>query len=172
MTADTRFTNATKLDAKKAPMDLLPWEAVQGVAEVLDFGRVKYSENNWRKGFQWCRLMAACLRHCFAWLSGEDKDAESGLSHIDHATCCLMFLSAHIKSKMGIDNRYKSAPEQADLPAARVPKNAPEMQWWLTEMNGDHLDGPFISRDVAEVARRYHVEQRNRLVLITSRFKP
>ncbi len=103
---DIRFS-AVKFDADKPPMDLLPPEALAGVAQVLDFGRHKYAADNWRKGFDWRRLAGACLRHVFAWLGGEDKDQESGLSHIDHAICCLMFLSAHIKGGLGKDDRYK-----------------------------------------------------------------
>lgn len=104
--SDDRFTHAVKMDENKPPLDLIPWEAMDGVARVLDFGRVKYEAHNWRKGFKWTRLAAAALRHIFSWLSGEDKDKESGLSHIDHALCCLMFLSAHIKNaNMGKDDR-------------------------------------------------------------------
>ncbi len=89
-------------------MDLIPWEAMEGVARVLDHGRSKYSAHNWRGGFDWGRLAGACLRHVFAWLSGQDLDPESGLSHIDHALCCLMFLTAHIKSGLGKDDRHKA----------------------------------------------------------------
>lgn len=98
--------NGTKHDSGKPPMELLPWEAVEGVAQVLDHGRTKYSAHNWRGGFVWGRLAGAALRHLFAWLSGQDKDSESGLSHVDHAACCLMFLSAHIKSGLGRDDRH------------------------------------------------------------------
>jgi hypothetical protein len=101
---ESRFT-ATKFDQNKPPLDLLPWEAVEEVARVLDFGRQKYAAHNWRKGFLWTRLAAACLRHVFAWLSGQDKDPESGLSHIAHACCDLMFLLAHIVSELGKDDR-------------------------------------------------------------------
>jgi hypothetical protein len=118
--SDTRFTAATKLDANKPPMELIPWEAMVGVAQVLDFGRVKYAAHNWRKGFQWGRLAAAALRHIFAWLSGQENDPESGLSHIDHATCCLMFLSAHIKGELGEDDRAQVLLA-ADRPERRPP---------------------------------------------------
>ena len=31
-------------------------------------------------------------RHIFAWWGGEDKDPETGFSHLAHAACCLLFL--------------------------------------------------------------------------------
>lgn len=112
--SDSRFT-ATKFDAKKPPMELIPWEAMEGVARVLDFGRVKYAAHNWRKGFEWGRLVGAGLRHVFKFLGGEDLDPESGEHHIDHALCCFMFLSAHIKGGLGKDDRahvlLKEQPE-------------------------------------------------------------
>ena len=105
--SDIRF-KAVKFDSNKPPMDLIPHEAMVEVAKVLDFGRVKYAADNWRKGFHWRRLAGACLRHVYSWLGGEDKDPESGLSHIAHAICCLMFLMAHITSELGEDDRYKA----------------------------------------------------------------
>ena len=34
----------------------------------------------------------ACHRHLQAWWSGERLDKESGLPHLAHAVCCLLFL--------------------------------------------------------------------------------
>ena len=161
--SDNRFT-ATKLDTNKPPMDLIPWEAMTGVAQVLDFGRQKYAPHNWRKGFLWSRLVSAALRHMFTWLSGEDNDPESGMSHIDHALCCLMFLSAHIKSGLGKDDRAcrlltegrADVPEQ--LPAAPVPKHKNKRWFIVYALSGGTVDnvgsspGPFISREVAQNA--------------------
>ncbi len=100
-------TEGTKHDAGKPPMELIPWEALEGAARVLDHGKKKYTAHNWRGGFLWGRLAGAALRHLFAWLGGQDLDPESGLPHIDHALCCLMFLSAHVRSGLGVDDRYK-----------------------------------------------------------------
>lgn len=149
--SESRFTAATKLDAKKPPMELLPWEALEGVALVLDFGRVKYSPWNWRKGFEWGRLSGAAVRHIFAWIGGQDKDPESGLSHIDHAICCLMFLSAHIKSQLGKDDRAKTLE---DAPVT-LPIRTTGWQWHSRNKAGEwraslKYTGIFSSPDDAD----------------------
>lgn len=101
---------ALKFDQGKPDMSLLSPYFLEEVTKVLDFGKKKYAAHNWRKGFIWSRPAAAALRHIFSWLKGEDKDPESGLSHLAHAACCLMFLIEFIETKNGTDDRYK--PEQ------------------------------------------------------------
>jgi len=63
--------------------------------------------HNWRKGIEITRLIGAALRHLFAFLRGEDNDPESGLSHIAHCSCCLMFISEIHRTKPELDDRVK-----------------------------------------------------------------
>jgi hypothetical protein len=100
-------SGAIKADGGKPRMDLLPREALIGTAEVLGFGAQKYADHNWRKGFAWSRIYGAALRHLTAWFAGEDLDPESGLSHLDHAACCVMFLQTYVKTSTGTDDRYR-----------------------------------------------------------------
>ena len=83
---------AVKNDIAKPPMDLLSTCWLEGVARVMGFGAKKYAKDNWRKGMLWSRLIAACLRHLLSFNDGEDRDPESGESHLLHASCCLMML--------------------------------------------------------------------------------
>lgn len=99
---------ANKLDAGKVRLDLLSGPAILGVGRVLTFGLQKYQAHNWRNGLAWSRLIAAAMRHLFAFADGEELDAESGLPHLDHAICCLMFLSEYQKTKTGTDDRWVS----------------------------------------------------------------
>lgn len=96
-----------KFDGGKPPVELLSSVAMIRTAKVLDFGRIKYDTHNWRKGMEWSRLLGAALRHLFAYLGGEDKDPETGLSHLDHAACCIMFLQEYEEKGIGEDDRYK-----------------------------------------------------------------
>ena len=95
-----------KFDAQKPRMDLLDGHAIEQLARVLTFGAQKYDAHNWRKGIGKSRLIAAALRHLFAYLRGEDRDPESGLSHVAHAMCCCMFLVG-LEHRPELDDRYK-----------------------------------------------------------------
>jgi hypothetical protein len=102
-----RLSGGTKLDENKNRLDLLsaPW--IEGVGHVLTFGAKKYEAHNWRKGIQTSRLLGAALRHLFAYLRGEDLDPETGLSHLLHASCCVMFAFELSLTKPELDDRYK-----------------------------------------------------------------
>lgn len=95
-----------KFDAGKLPLELLPTDALEGVTRVLQFGAQKYARRNWEKGINYSRLVGAVLRHTFAWLRGEDKDPETGLSHMAHAACeCLFILAFELRGRTDLDDR-------------------------------------------------------------------
>jgi hypothetical protein len=99
--------SALKFDTDKLPVNLLSSEALLQTAAVLKFGADKYHAHNWRDGFAWSRPLAAAMRHIMAYNDGEDKDPESGLSHLAHAACCIMFLLEFEKTHPELDDRYK-----------------------------------------------------------------
>ena len=94
-----------KDDAEKLPYDLLPPELLKATAEILKFGADKYGKYNWAKGMDWSRVFAALQRHSWAWWSGEDKDPETGKSHLAHLACCVAFLLAYEERGIGNDDR-------------------------------------------------------------------
>jgi hypothetical protein len=102
-----QFGSALKFDGDKLPLHLLSTEAMNQTAAVLKFGAQKYAEHNWRKGFAWSRPLSAAMRHITAFNNGEDTDPESGLSHLAHAACCIMFLLEFEKTHPHLDDRYK-----------------------------------------------------------------
>jgi len=87
-----KLGNGIKNDQNKIRMDLLSPYALIGTATVLTYGANKYEDRNWEKGLQFSRVFGALLRHLMAFWMGQDIDPETGLSHLDHASCCLMFL--------------------------------------------------------------------------------
>ena len=99
--------SAMKFDDNKLPVNLLSTEALNQTAAVLKFGADKYHAHNWRDGFAWSRPLAAAMRHIMAFNDGEDRDPESGLSHLAHAACCIMFLLEFEKTHPELDDRYK-----------------------------------------------------------------
>lgn len=94
-----------KDDHGKAPYHLLAPEMMDGTAQVLAFGAAKYAPRNWEKGMDWSRPFSALMRHMWAWWRGEGKDPETGMSHLWHASCCIMFLVAYEERKAGNDDR-------------------------------------------------------------------
>jgi hypothetical protein len=100
-----------KFDGDKPRMDLIDRAAMEELAHVLGFGAKKYAAHNWRKGINYSRLVGAALRHIHAFNDGEDKDPESGYSHIGHAMCCLMFLMGTIKHNPDMDDRWNKDNE-------------------------------------------------------------
>lgn len=97
-------TTAVKFDQGKLDWSLIPIDSVEEILKVLEFGKVKYDSWNWAKGegFKYSRVFNSTIRHLFAWFRGEDKDPESGLSHLAHAGCNILFLLYFVKHK----NRY------------------------------------------------------------------
>lgn len=95
-----------KNDAEKPTFDLLPLELLADVDKVLHYGAKKYgSPGNWKQleGFKYSRAYNALLRHMIAWHNGEDNDPETGISHLAHAMCNLLFLMYHFQLKNGDD---------------------------------------------------------------------
>jgi hypothetical protein len=96
-----------KHDSEKAPLDLIPYEALEQIAKVLAFGASKYGRHNWKNGFEYSRLIAAALRHLNQYNAGEDADPESDISHVAHSACNLLMLLWMQKHKPELDNRWK-----------------------------------------------------------------
>ena len=124
-TSDRRVTEGRKDDAGKARWDLVPWGTMSKVAEVLTYGAEKYGDDNWRAVPEpERRYFAAAMRHMVAWQGGEACDPESGLPHLAHAMCCLMFIDA-IASRSAPDSAYvamctlRGVSDETDIERAR-----------------------------------------------------
>lgn len=84
-----------KFDAGKLDYTLVPFEAVDEIVKVLMFGARKYDRDNWRhvdNAMQ--RYTAAAFRHLTAYNKGEATDPETGISHLAHVGCCILFMLA------------------------------------------------------------------------------
>lgn len=101
------MSGGIKHDQGKVPLELLSTKALREMAKVMDFGRQKYNAHNWRKGIEWSRVIGAALRHLTSFNDGEDRDPETGISHLAHAACCLMFLLEYETEHQELDDRFK-----------------------------------------------------------------
>ncbi|MEM4214121.1 MAG: DUF5664 domain-containing protein [Candidatus Methanomethylicaceae archaeon] len=98
---------ALKYDKGKLRWDLLPWEQVESVVKVFEFGAKKYGEGNWQNGILISRLYAATLRHLTAFWALEDTDPETKLPHLAHCIANLLMMAWTLHNKPKYDDRYK-----------------------------------------------------------------
>lgn len=92
-----------KADAGKPRPSLLPAKALHDVVAVLEHGAQKYGVDNWRNVDDKRRYLDAALRHLMAVMEGglDEEDGDSGLPHLAHAACSLLFLLELRKRKGG-----------------------------------------------------------------------
>ncbi|MBK8467617.1 MAG: hypothetical protein IPL32_17525 [Chloracidobacterium sp.] len=102
----TPVKEATKHDASKATLGLIPQSALIQEALVMAYGENKYGRDNWRGGMAWSRLIDAALRHTLAFNAGETFDKETGIHHLAHARCNLAFLIEYMTTHPELDDRY------------------------------------------------------------------
>src|SRR5216684_2007576 len=89
----SRTEAGVKFDSEKLRWDLLPFLALEDIVKVLDYGAKKYGPHNWQLVENWKpRYVSELLRHIAAYMIGEHDDKDSGLSHLAHAACNLLFL--------------------------------------------------------------------------------
>lgn len=104
-------STGVKHDSGKVRMELLSPVALEEMARVMTLGAKKYGDNNWRNGLKWTRIIGAILRHLYAFARREDVDPETGLSHLAHAGCGIMFLLEYRLTHNELDDRYKDLNE-------------------------------------------------------------
>lgn len=116
----------------KLPFELITPELEEQVAAVLAHGAKKYAPNNWKRGMPFMKSNYGSLRrHIHAWAKGEDIDPESGLPHLAHAACSIMFLmyyQAHPELYGKFDDREgkknaQAVSDSAELLARSMPSH-------------------------------------------------
>jgi hypothetical protein len=93
---EEKMIGGRKDDSGKTRFDLMSVDAINGLAEVLTLGGKKYGDRNWQAGLNFGRLYRAALGHLFSFWQNDDVDKESTKLAIDHAQCCLHFLSHYL----------------------------------------------------------------------------
>lgn len=80
-----------KGDIGKTNWDLMVWEVLEEVAEILTQGAAEYGTDNWKKVEPW-RYRAALQRHYSDYKLRGPEDKKSGKGHMAHIICNAMFL--------------------------------------------------------------------------------
>jgi hypothetical protein len=100
---------ALTYDDGKPPLARLPLRALRQVALVQLYGAHKYDEfDNYRKGMETSRNASCAMRHIADHMDGQDMDPESGLPHLAHAACRILFMLENIAQGTAIDDRHSS----------------------------------------------------------------
>ena len=87
------ITLGRKDDKGKPRWSLVPNKVMGLVVQALEYGAKRYGDDNWKHvPDSRTRYYDAARRHIDSWWDGEHLDPESGLPHLAHATCCLLFL--------------------------------------------------------------------------------
>lgn len=87
----------------KIRWSLIDFKSLEPMARVLNFGAVtKYEPGNWKNVPNKAPYLDACMRHLLAYLRGEEKDQETGESHLASLMCNAMFLIHDRDSKKDV----------------------------------------------------------------------
>lgn len=100
-------SGALRYNKNKLPMHLVPPDAIEAMAEVLDYGATKYSERNWELEAPVSVPYASLQRHLLAWWRGENSDPESNLSHLSHVIMNAAMLIRYAKNEENDDRPTK-----------------------------------------------------------------
>lgn len=91
---ETRITSETggQKGQKLARFDLVDSKFLWELAEVCGKGALKYSDDNWRKGYDWKLSYGALQRHLHQFLQGELRDSELDTHHLANVAWHAMVL--------------------------------------------------------------------------------
>jgi uncharacterized protein YuzB (UPF0349 family) len=94
-----RDKQALRYNQGKVQWSLVDYKSIEPMVRVLEYGCLKYSKNNWKKGMPVSQIIESMLRHTYKLLEGELVDPESGIEHVGHIQCNAMFLAYVLKEK-------------------------------------------------------------------------
>jgi hypothetical protein len=106
----------------KRDLSLVTRAMAESIAAALQNGVAKYGRNNWRSTpVRALVYTAAAVRHIKAWEDGEDRAADSGVHHLDHAIASLCIMRDAAAFGTLVDNRELGPlfREQTAPPAKR-----------------------------------------------------
>lgn len=106
---------------KKPSPQFVPPIALIEESVVMALGAAKYGAYNWQDDpVDATTYYSAALRHLLSWFSGEDKDPESGASHLAHVRACMAILLDASASGKLIDDRPKCASASEAIERLKV----------------------------------------------------
>jgi hypothetical protein len=116
-------------NAGKVQYELIPADALHALAEHYTKsggppgGPPKYPARNWERGMAWLKCFGCMMRHSWAWMRGEDFDADTGTHHMICVAWNAFAIFAYATRRIGTDDRPATA-----LPAPAGPSLARRME--------------------------------------------
>lgn len=113
MTDNPKMVRAQK--DGKAPLELIPWEAIDEIAWAMFNGAEKYGRYNFFiDPIRAKTYIGAMFRHVKAWATGENADPDSGRHPLAHVgACCLIVMASEQRGTL-IDDRLECESKSPD----------------------------------------------------------
>lgn len=96
---------AERHNVGKLRWSLVDWKGVEEMLKVLEFGAIKYSADNWKKGLNREEILESTQRHLIQLFQKEEQDQESQLHHAGHIMCNMMFYLYHARHSSFVSER-------------------------------------------------------------------
>jgi hypothetical protein len=104
-----------KQDSGKRDLALIPLAALEAEAEAFEVGERKYKRYGYYySDLEATRIVAAAIRHLYAWLDGEERCPEDGQPHLGSARACTAMILQLQKQGVLNDNRFKGEVDVQD----------------------------------------------------------
>lgn len=110
-TPNVAASGAVKNDVGKARYDLIPPRSMEQFVFVWTMGAGKYGDHNWAKGMPWSRIIAAMMRHFWAWMRGETHDPVDGQHHLAALAWGCFVLMEYERIHPELDDRHFKEPK-------------------------------------------------------------
>lgn len=108
MKANKSKTGSLRYNQGKPEVSQLDPRFILALADLMTKSAEKYGKFNWAKGQEYHTPFDSCQRHLLKFMSGEDIDSESGLSHLVHAAANIMIMwTSQKKNIKYLDSRNK-----------------------------------------------------------------
>lgn len=102
--------DASRSKEGKLRLTILPLGGLSELMQVAEFGAKKHGELSYKQGFPVSYYINAAFRHIFLqWLiNREDRDKESGISHLAHGAWNILAALEQMQSHPELDDRYRA----------------------------------------------------------------
>ena len=99
--------NVLKYDEGKPDWSVMPWDALEEVVKVFEYGTEKYKKPfTYKKGIPVSQLFQSLMRHAIAWFfRREDIDPETDCNHLGHCVANALMILSYYKDKPEMDDR-------------------------------------------------------------------